>query len=137
MENKIIKADMFDRFTAALIDIILFIVPVFIALIFFINEYYAIAVFFFMLGFAYFLIQDSLFDSQSIGKKILGLQCYNVVEQRVANRKETLIRGAIRFLMTFLFLSIIVDIFAAIADTDNRRFTDHAAGTMIVKITKV
>lgn len=137
MENKIIKADMFERFTAALIDIILFIVPVFIALIFFKIEYYALAVFFFMLGFAYFLIQDSLFDSQSIGKKILGLQCYNVVEQRVANRKETLIRGAIRFLMTIFFLSIIADIFAAIADIDNRRFTDYAAGTMIVKITKV
>ena len=136
MEQKVVKAGLFSRFIAALIDSAILFVLVFISLFFLSTDNIFVFVFFLILALVYFVTKDILFGNQSLGKKLLGLECYNVIEQRLANTKEIFIRGAIRLLMTFLFLSLIVDVFAAIADSDNRRFTDHAAGTMIIKKNK-
>jgi uncharacterized RDD family membrane protein YckC len=96
----------------------------------------------------YFLLRDSIFDGQSVGKRLLGLRVVDVKTSQPGARRESILRNfplALAFFLpivpvighllgagTALFV-FSMEAIAIFTDRDGRRLGDKFAGTIVVR----
>lgn len=131
---KIKRAGLLKRLVAGIIDTFIEMAFILCAICFYAKGLIIPGVVVSVVAIGYIVFQDALFKSQSIGKRIMGIQCYSVVNQEVANYKEVFVRGGIRLFFILSCFLVVLDLFAAIVDKDNRRFSDLTAGTMVIEM---
>lgn len=88
-----------------------------------------------VLPFAFMFLKDSMWEGQSPGKRIMGLQVINEVTNRPCDRTASFVRNFIMFLLNLFSIGWLLGLVLVLSDEEKgKRLGDRVANTMVVEV---